>query len=171
MSNDILSTISSFFRNFFSFFVTDTADVIYICLIAILFVYVIYLHLKVHKFTRGQNGESLEKIIETIVNHSERIQEENVLIKNHAQSLDTRVAHSLRNAQIVRYKALETSGSNQSFSLALLNEEGNGIVLTSLHVRDRINTFAKPIEKYKSSFDLTEEEVQVINDAKSAHRK
>jgi len=86
-------------------------------------------------------------------------------------SLDTRVSFALRNAQTIRYKAFETGGSSQSFSIALLNEKGFGVVITSLHARDRINTFAKPIEKYTSTYDLTDEEKSVINDAKTAHKK
>ena len=135
----------------------------------ILFIYTIYLHYKLRRFTRGATGASLETLIHDALTHTKKIEEENALIKKHAYSLDTRVATSLRNAQIIRYKALETGGSNQSFSVALLNDQGDGIVLTSLYVRDRVNTFAKPIQKYGSTYELTEEEVSVIRDAKKAH--
>ena len=71
--------------------------------------------------------------------------------------------------QTIRYKAYDASGSNQSFSIALLNEHGNGVVISSLHSHDRMSTFAKPIQKYESSYGLTEEEVLVVEDAKKEH--
>jgi DNA polymerase-3 subunit alpha len=65
---------------------------------------------------------------------------------------------------------LEPNGSNQSFSVALVNEQGNGVILSTLHVRDRVNTFAKPITNYESEYDLTEEELAVLDDAREAHK-
>lgn len=132
--------------------------------------YLAYLHYKLHIFTRGQGAISLESLMKECVEGIAKMEERNELISKHALSLDTRVSHAIRNAQMIRYKAFETNGSNQSFSIALLNEKGSGVVITSLHAHDRISTFAKPIEKYASSYDLTEEEMAVINEAKTAHK-
>ncbi|MFA6608385.1 MAG: DUF4446 family protein [Candidatus Paceibacterota bacterium] len=136
----------------------------------IVLIYVIYLHHKIHRFTRGETGTSLESIIKKCVDSVAEIEKRNELISEHALSLDNRVSHALRNAQTIRYKAFESNGSNQSFSIALLNEKGNGVVISSLHSRDRISTFAKPVEKYSSTHDLTEEEMSVIVEAKKEHR-
>lgn len=137
----------------------------------LLFIYIIYLHSKINSFTKGENGKSLEAIIKQCIEGIEEIEKRNELISKHALSLDTRVSHALRNAHMIRYKAFETGGSNQSFSIALLNEKGDGVVLTSLHARDRISTFAKPIEKYGSTYDLTDEEKEVIEGVKNSHKQ
>lgn len=100
----------------------------------------------------------------------EAIEKRNELITNHAALLDHKMSHALRNAKTIRYKALEPNGSNQSFSVALVNEQGNGVILSTLHVRDRVNTFAKPITNYESEYDLTEEELAVLDDAREAHK-
>lgn len=139
--------------------------------IIILLLYVIYLHRKISRFTRGENGASLETLIKNCVDSVAEIEKRNELISKHALSLDDRVSQSIRNAQTIRYKAFEANGSNQSFSIALLNEKGNGVVLSTLHARDRISTFAKPIEKYLSIHDLTEEEQSVIEESKKAHKR
>jgi hypothetical protein len=99
-----------------------------------------------------------------------KIEERNELISKHALILDEKISHSLRNAQTLRYKAFDTNSSNQSFSIAFVNEKGNGVVISSLHTHDRMSTFAKPIENYKSTYELTEEEKQTLDDAKNAHR-
>ncbi len=139
--------------------------------VVILLIYVIYLHIKINRFTRGETGASLESLIKQCVDSVSDIEKKNELISEHALSLNERVSHALRNAQTIRYKAFEAGGSNQSFSIALLNEKGNGVIITSLHARDRISTFAKPIEKYLSSYDLTEEEESVIAQARKEHRE
>lgn len=133
-------------------------------------IYVVYLHMKIHGLTRGESGASLEKLIRTCVESVSEMEKKNELISKHALSLDTRVSHAIRNTQTIRYKAFETNGSNQSFSISLVNEKGNGVVITSLHSNARISTFAKPIENYSSSYDLSEEEMHVLEESKKAHR-
>lgn len=139
--------------------------------LVLVLIYTIYLHFRVRQLTKGSGGTSLEAAINTALSNARTIQQENEAIRTHAISLDARISHAIRNAQTMRYKAFETGGSNQSFSIALINEHGNGVVLTSLQARDRMSTFAKPLEKYTSTFELTEEEVAVIEDAKKAHRR
>jgi hypothetical protein len=104
------------------------------------------------------------------ITNAEAIEKRNELISKHAELLDEKISHSLRNAQTIRYKAFDANGSNQSFSVALINEKGNGVVLSSLHAHDRMSTFAKPLENYESTYELTEEELAVIDDARAAHK-
>jgi hypothetical protein len=137
----------------------------------IVLLYVVYLHQKMHRFTRGETGASLETIIKACIDSVAEIEKRNELISKHALSLDTRVSHAIRNVQTARYKAFEVGGSNQSFSIALLNEKGDGVIITSLHARDRISTFAKPITKYGSTYELTDEERSVIEESKNAHKQ
>lgn len=133
--------------------------------------YAFYLDHKIVVLTRGVSGASLEEIIRRCVENAAKIEERNELISKHALVLEERVSHALRNAQTIRYKAFDTNGSNQSFSIALINEKGSGVVISSLHSRDRMSTFAKPIDSYTSTYDLTEEELAVIDDARAAHKK
>lgn len=140
-----------------------------IALLVTLF-YTLYLHHKLSRFLRGENGRSLESIIHQALEGVREIEKRNEFISKHALTLQEKVSSSLRNASVIRYKAFETNGSNQSFSVALLNEKGDGVVISSLHARDRVSTFAKPIEKYVSTYDLTDEEKEVIRSAHLAHK-
>lgn len=150
---------------------TNYLPYITIIVILILTFYIFYLHYKLSIFMRGAKAISLEDSIKKCIDDAEEVKKRNELISEHALSLDTRVANALRNAQTIRYKAFEVNGSNQSFSIALLNELGNGVVISSLHSRDRINTFAKPVENYESEYDLTEEEKEVIKLSKKEHKE
>lgn len=131
--------------------------------------YALYLDHKIVVLTRGKNGASLEDTIKACIDSSLAIEKRNELITSHASLLDKKMSHALRNAQTLRYKAFDTNGSNQSFSIALVNEKGNGVIISSLHSHERMSTFAKPIENYESTYELTEEELAVLDDARAAH--
>lgn len=137
----------------------------------ILITYIFYLDHKIVGLTRGKNGASLEEVIKACIASVSQIEKRNELITEHAALLNEKVSHTLRNAQTIRYKAFDQNGSNQSFSVALVNERGNGVVLSSLHSHTRMSTFAKPLENYESTYELTEEELAVINDAKASHHQ
>lgn len=67
---------------------------------------------------------------------------------------------------LLRYNPYEDSGGDQSFTVALLDKNGSGIVLTSLHARSGTRVFAKPVENGKSSkYKLSSEEEEVIKKA------
>ncbi len=138
-------------------------------LLFIVVCYALYLDHKIVVLTRGKSGASLEDTINACLEQAEQIKINNEHIIHHAKVLDEKMSHTLRNAQTIRYKAFDTNGSNQSFSVALVNEQGNGVVISSLHSHERTSTFAKPITGYESTYELTEEELAVLDDAKNAH--
>jgi hypothetical protein len=137
--------------------------------VILLLIYTAYLHHKIHRFTRGKTSLSLEDVMRECVDGISKIEERNELISKHALLLDEKISHTIRNVETVRYKAFDTNGSHQSFSIAFLNEQGNGVILSTLHAHDRVSTFAKPIQNYTSLYELTEEETTVLQDAQAKH--
>jgi hypothetical protein len=137
--------------------------------LVILLAYVLYLHYKLSRFVRGENGKSLEDIIKKYLNHVDDLKKHDELIAEHALKLDKRLSQAVRNVSTMRFKAFEQNASNQSFAIALVNELGDGVILSSLHHRDRVSVFAKPVSEYKSTHDLTEEEIAVLEEARKAH--
>ena len=61
-----------------------------------------------------------------------------------------------------RYNAFQEQGSDLSFSIAWLNEQADGVVLTGIRTRDETFIYAKPVEKGTSRYTLTPEEIEVI---------
>ena len=157
------------FTHFFSFLITNPAIPLTVALVIVL-IYVFYLDHKIVVLTRGKSGSSLEDVIKECITSADEIEKRNEFISKHALMLEEKVSHSIRNVETLRFKAYEVNGSNQSFSVALLNEKGNGVILSSLHSHDRMSTFAKPVESYASTYELTEEELHVIEEAKAAHK-
>ena len=65
----------------------------------------------------------------------------------------------------IRYSAFKDTGSDLSFTLALLNKENTGVVLNGIYSSDMSNIYSKPVEKGESNYTLSEEEKQAINKA------
>lgn len=140
------------------------------CGVIILFILNIILIYRLSQFMRGDDAKSLEGIIKKYLNEVDDLKKHDEILAKHILSLEARLKDSVRNISTMRFKAFDVGASNQSFSVALLNEKGNGVIISSLHQRDRVTTFAKPIEKYTSTYDLTEEEQAVIEESKTAHK-
>lgn len=72
----------------------------------------------------------------------------------------------VQRVELLRYNPYDDTGGDQSFSLALLDKEGSGIVLTSLHARSGTRVFAKSVVKGETSkHQFSKEEELVIKKA------
>ncbi|WAH36997.1 DUF4446 family protein [Alicyclobacillus dauci] len=78
------------------------------------------------------------------------------------QQLEDEMKRKVSTPQIQRYNAFAEVGSDLSYSVALLDEEGDGVVLTSIYGRDDSVTYGKPVNKGDSNYLLTTEEKAVI---------
>ena len=67
---------------------------------------------------------------------------------------------------LVRFNPFRELGSDHSFSLAILDGEDSGTIITSLHTRDRTRVYMKAIKNGKSDADLSEEEKKALVKAK-----
>ncbi len=63
---------------------------------------------------------------------------------------------------LVRYNAFPDMGGEQSFSLALVDAEGGGVILTSLHGRGETRLYAKALTAWQSPYTLSTEEQQAL---------
>lgn len=100
----------------------------------------------------------LRYTVELAQEQGEAQQKQLELIREAIRTMKTRVS-------LQKFNAFQESGSRQSFSIALLSEELDGIVLTGIHSRDESYMYAKPIEKGRpgTGYKLTPEEEEAIN--------
>ena len=75
------------------------------------------------------------------------------------------IGSTVRNVGLLRYDAFEDVGGRLSFSCALLNDEGTGVVLTSINGRQETRVYAKPVTAGTSSYNLSTEEQEAIRQA------
>lgn len=128
--------------------------------------WLVRLERRLSKLSLGKKGESLEESIifakNQLIEHSAWKKE----IEQYLRGVEERLGHTLREAKTIRFNAFKGTGEggNQSFATAFLSEKGNGVVISSLFTRDRVSVYAKPINKLESTYDLTEEEREAINE-------
>lgn len=75
------------------------------------------------------------------------------------------ILRTLQKVGVVRFNPFKDMGGNQSFAIALIDKNNDGLVISALHTRERVNIFAKPIENGSSSFPLSKEEEAAISQA------
>lgn len=144
-------------------------------LIAIILLFILYIIniIKLSKIKRKYsifmkkigNGNNIQESLEKYMNKVEDVQKENVELKNYCKQLDQAITGCIQKVGLVRYSAFKDTGSDLSFTLALLNEENTGIVLNGIYSREMSNIYSKPVEKGTSTYTLSEEEKQAINKA------
>lgn len=130
--------------------------------------WIIRLEIKLGKFLRGSNAKSLEN---TIVDAHKKLDMLGEFRKDslaYFGDVEKRLRRSVQAVETVRFNPFKGSGEggNQSFSTAFIDEEGNGVVISSLYSRERVSVFSKPLKKFQSTFELTEEESEVLGQSK-----
>lgn len=87
-------------------------------------------------------------------------------LRGEVARLKQEAARSLRHLAVVRYDAFEEMGGGLSWSLALLDERGDGVVLTSIRGRSEARTYAKSITAWSSEHELSPEEAEAVASAR-----
>ena len=89
-------------------------------------------------------------------------------LRGEVQALRTEASEALRHLAVVRYDAFGDMGGHLSWSMALLDDGGNGVVLTSIHGRSEARTYAKNIASWSCEQAMSPEEEEAVKFAKTA---
>lgn len=136
-----------------------------IILVCALFNSISNLQKRYRKLMRGASNKNIEEAIVSYMDKIDEVKEDSETIKQLYNDIDNRIKNCVQKMAIVRYKAFEDVGSDLSYSVALLDAKNNGVIFTSIYGRNESTTYAKPIDKGISRYDLSEEEKQALNDA------
>jgi hypothetical protein len=88
-------------------------------------------------------------------------------LRDEVQRLRSEASGVLRHLAVVRYDAFGDMGGRLSWSMALVDEGGNGMVLTSIHGRSDARTYAKDLAAWAGTTPLSPEEEEAVTQAKS----
>jgi hypothetical protein len=89
-------------------------------------------------------------------------------LRAEVQALRMEAAQALRHLAVVRYDAFGDMGGHLSWSMALLDDGGDGVVMTSIHGRSDARTYAKNISSWRCEQALSPEEQEAVKYAKAA---
>ena len=161
--NTLLNTINQFMPYLFGAMVA---------IIILLFIMVIVLFKSVgrvedryRKLMRGTNNKNLEEMLLERIDSIEDVHKVSEQALDECKRLEEKMQECIQKVAIMRYKAFEDVGSDLSFSIAMLDDKNDGIILTGIYGRQESTTYAKPIDKGISRYDLSEEELYVLNEA------
>ncbi|MGL5244853.1 MAG: DUF4446 family protein [Sarcina sp.] len=139
--------------------------VVQIILIIVLFSSLNKLEKKYRKLMRGSNGKNIEELVVSYLDKVDEVKEISKKMSKENELLNKKINKCVQKISVIRYKAFSDVGSDLSFSVALLDENNDGVILTGIYARYESTTYAKPIDKGISRYDLSEEELHVLNDA------
>ena len=87
-------------------------------------------------------------------------------LRQEVAALKAESAQALRHVAVVRYDAFTDTGGQLSWSMALLDDSGSGVVLTSIQGRNESRTYAKNVAGWTSETQLSPEEEDAISNAR-----
>lgn len=88
-------------------------------------------------------------------------------VTNRIAALEALAATDLSRCGFVRYDAFSESGDGLSYALALLNRQGDGVVVNSIYSRTDTRTYGKPVTAFKPTVQASDEELEAIERARS----
>lgn len=149
----------------------DITNLILLSLVFVLFVWTItntVLQLKTAKkikeIFQSDKGD-LYDLLKTQLKQVKQVESYAETLEQEFKKLLALSKKNLQKVGFLRYNAFgkNDTGGNQSFSIALLDYENNGVIVTSIHSREGTRVYSKQVKNGKSNYHLSEEEQLVLN--------
>ena len=122
---------------------------------------------KYRQLVRGTDGKRIENILFEHIDKVETVHKCLDEIESQIDVLGNRLSFCIQKMGIIRYNAFDDTGSDLSYSIALLDENDDGIIITGIYARTEMVSYAKPIKDGISNYSLSVEELQALERAKA----
>lgn len=128
---------------------------------------VFYLFFKIRRFLVGFDSKHVGDSIQFLSTNIKDLQSFRSELEKYLASVEKRLRKSIQSVHTVRFNPFKGTGGggNQSFATAFINEDGDGVVISSLYSREHVSVFSKPVKKKASEFELSAEEHEAIEKA------
>ncbi|KIL39620.1 hypothetical protein SD70_19040 [Gordoniibacillus kamchatkensis] len=114
------------------------------------------------RLTNGNNEANVEQLLIDIRDRYDSIKGEQGQQADLLKSIQAKLKTMKSKIGIHRYNAFAADGNDLSFTIAMVDEEANGVLLTGIHSRDQTYVYAKPVAKGQSSYNLSPEEKETL---------
>ena len=160
-------------ENIMALLKTDNFLIIFAILLIVLLISYVVLIIKTSNLnkrykqfmTKLGNGKNIEEDLENYMYRVEKVERQNSELHLICKEMGNQLSGCVQKIGIVRYNAFKDTGSDLSFALALLDEDNTGVVMNGIYSREMSNIYAKPVEKGKSPYTISEEEKLAIDKA------
>jgi hypothetical protein len=117
----------------------------------------------------GADGETFLEAAARKTGEVDQLRSDVSTLDQDVKRLRVDLADAIRHVAVVRYDAFNDMGGRMSFSAALLDDAGDGVVVSSINGRTETRTYAKGVKAGASDAELSPEEVQAIGFARASH--
>jgi len=115
----------------------------------------------INLFKKKKTPESLKGVLKQLKTMESNISNLSEKLNN----LEKKNKLSIQKIGITRYNPFSNIGGNQSFSIALLDDNNDGLIITSLYSKDGNRVYSKPVKGGNSEYELSGEERKSIEKA------
>lgn len=116
-----------------------------------------------NRLTKGVDEGDLKKILQNVLTEEEKHSSSIKSLINKVETLENEGKLHVQKIGITRFNPFKEVGGDHSFSLAILDANDSGVIITSLHTRDRTRVYMKDIKTGKSRFELSDEERKALS--------
>ena len=141
-----------------------------VCLVTIIILIITLCKVKklrrrIDDLTRGKDAESMEDVILNFFERIETLENGEKVTRSDLRDIKKNLKITYQKTGLVKYDAFREMSGALSYSLALLDKEDNGVLITSMYSREGCYTYAKDIENGKCKLNLSEEEEEALKQA------
>jgi len=161
------------FASIINFAINYTFLTVLIFIAAFFITWIIYLQWqlwqlrkKIKVLFNGARASDLEGVIFEQIKRLRQTEKGLKELNKFAQYLEKMAQKSVQKVGVVRFNPFRETGSDQSFSIALLDPNDNGLTISGLFTREGTRLYVKPITESQSKYPLTDEEKEAIETAK-----
>ncbi|HEY7625220.1 MAG TPA: DUF4446 family protein [Candidatus Limnocylindria bacterium] len=122
---------------------------------------------RLRRLIGGAGGAGLDELLDRQFQRLDTVAERVEALNKLHRELEGLSQRSIQKVGVIRFNPFADTGGDQSFAIALLDAEGNGVVLSSLHGRADTRVFAKQVQAGRSKHALSDEEQDAIRKALS----
>jgi hypothetical protein len=150
--------------------INNNLILIILVVLAIADIVLIFLFLKTRKkikiFMKGAKVMDVEEVVTEQTKIIKEVKKDIKKLSDWNNELQKICDISITKVGVVRFNPFKDTGGDQSFAIALMDSNNNGLVISSLYSREGTRIYTKPIEAGKSiNYNLSDEEQEAINKA------
>jgi hypothetical protein len=113
---------------------------------------------KYNTLMKGVEGENLERMLLDQIKQVDNVTIKVDNLNDQYRTLKNASELCLQRIGMIRFNAFKDTGSDLSFSVAILDANNDGVVISSIFGRDESRVYGKPVQKGKSQYSLSDEE-------------
>jgi hypothetical protein len=128
---------------------------------------VLVMHFRLKRFLVGGASKDIADSLRSVSSDLGELKAFRDELEKYLTGVEKRLRKSVQSVHTIRFNPWQGSGQggDQSFATAFMNEDGDGVVISSLYSREHVSVFGKPLKKRGSAHELSEEEKRAVEEA------